>query len=65
MEDATNKHVLFTWGASQPMARDAIPIQRGEGVYFVDMDGKKYLDFNSQAMCSHLGHTVPDEVHPW
>ncbi len=26
------------------------------------MDGRKYLDFNSQAMCSNLGHTVPQEV---
>lgn len=27
-----------------------------EGVYFFDASGKKYLDFSSQLMCSHLGH---------
>src|SRR5580765_4202348 len=27
-----------------------------EGVYFFDAAGKKYLDFSSQLMCSHLGH---------
>lgn len=28
----------------------------------MDLNGKRYLDFNSQAMCSNLGHTVPQEV---
>jgi len=27
-----------------------------------DMNGKKYIDFNSQAMCSSLGHTCPPSV---
>lgn len=31
-------------------------IQNAEGVYFTDDDGKKYLDFSSQLMCSNLGH---------
>ncbi len=27
-----------------------------EGCYFMDVNGKKYLDFSSQLMCSNLGH---------
>jgi taurine---2-oxoglutarate transaminase len=27
-----------------------------EGCYFTDASGKRYLDFNSQLMCSNLGH---------
>jgi taurine--2-oxoglutarate transaminase len=27
-----------------------------EGCYFIDADGKRYLDFSAQLMCVHLGH---------
>lgn len=37
-------------------------MEKGEGSYFFDVEGRKYLDFNSQAMCSNLGHTVPQSV---
>lgn len=30
-----------------------------EGCYFTDGNGKKYLDFSSQLMCSNLGHKNP------
>jgi taurine--2-oxoglutarate transaminase len=40
----------------------ALVVARGEGSYFYDVEGRKYLDFNSQAMCSNLGHTVPQPV---
>ena len=32
------------------------------GVHFVDADGKRWLDWNSQAMCISMGHTPPDSV---
>jgi len=31
-------------------------IEAAEGCYFKDVDGKRYLDFSSQLMCSNLGH---------
>ncbi len=31
-------------------------IEKAEGSYFQDSNGKKYLDFSSQLMCSNLGH---------
>jgi hypothetical protein len=62
VQQQTAKHALFTWGASGPMSDAAIPIAHGEGVYFYDMNGKKYIDFNSQAMCSHFGHSTPQSV---
>ena len=37
-------------------------VSHGEGVYLVDKQGKKYLDFNSQAFCSSLGHTVDPTI---
>lgn len=35
---------------------------RAEGVYLYDDAGKQYLDWTSQAVCSNLGHTVPEQV---
>ncbi|MEM4597740.1 MAG: aminotransferase class III-fold pyridoxal phosphate-dependent enzyme [Thermoplasmata archaeon] len=31
-------------------------IKRAEGIYFEDHNGKRYMDFSSQLMCSNLGH---------
>lgn len=66
LEAAGKKHSMFTWGASGPMGDNAIHAVRAEGVYFWDRAGKKYLDFNSQAMCLHHGFTpdpmIVDEV---
>jgi len=59
---ATQDNVLFTWGATNPMISGAIAVERAEGCYFWDTDGKRYLDFNSQAMCISHGYTVPQEV---
>ena len=40
----------------------AVPISHGEGIYMYGFDGKKYIDWNSQAMCSNLGHTILPSV---
>jgi 4-aminobutyrate aminotransferase-like enzyme len=37
-------------------------IAKGDGCYFLDYNGKRYLDFNSMAMCSSLGHTVDPSI---
>eukprot|EP00966_Prymnesium_polylepis_P006180 141356-Prymnesium_polylepis.1 len=36
--------------------------ERGEGVYLYDMDGKQYMDWTSQAICTNLGYSVPPAV---
>lgn len=56
---ATEDHVLFTWGATNPMREMAPLVDRSEGVYLYTETGERYLDFNSQAMCVNHGHT-PD-----
>jgi len=49
------------WAPSQ--ARHAVPnMTHGEGVYLYDDKGKKYLDWTSQAVCSNLGHDLPESV---
>lgn len=54
MVDLCNKHTFWTWSAQG--AVDPIAVVRAEGIYFWDAGGKRYLDMNSQAMCSNIGH---------
>ena len=52
---------MMTWVPGK--ARDNVPIMtHGEGVYLYDDKGKQYLDWTSQAVCSNLGHDVPEAV---
>jgi len=58
---AQSNHVMATWGSGS--SASALPlIVKSEGVYLYDADGKQYLDWTSQAVCSNLGHTVPEAV---
>ncbi len=48
------EHSFWTWSAQGKVA--PIPVKTAKGVYFWDVDGKRYLDFNSMTMCVNLGH---------
>jgi taurine--2-oxoglutarate transaminase len=48
------EHTFWTWSAQAKV--DPIPLERAEGVYFWDVNGKRYLDFNSMVMCVNIGH---------
>ena len=48
------KHNFWTWSAQNHV--NPIPVINAQGVYFWDVDGKKYLDFNSMTMCVNIGH---------
>ncbi len=50
----TKEHVFFTWSAQSKVK--PIAVKRAKGVYFWDMDDKRYLDFNSMTMCVNIGH---------
>jgi len=50
----SKEYTLWSWSAQN--AVNPIPMVRGEGVYFWDANGKRYLDFNSQLMCVNIGH---------
>ena len=47
-------YTFFSWSAQSKIS--PIVIDRAEGVYFWDPDGKRYLDFNSQLMSINIGH---------
>ena len=52
--DLNKEYTFFSWAAQG--AVNPIPVERAEGVYFWDSNGKRYLDFNSQLMNVNIGH---------
>ena len=52
--DLTKRHTIFSWSAQGSV--HPIPMVRGEGIYFWDASGKRYIDMNSQLMCVNIGH---------
>ena len=52
--DLSKRHTIFSWSAQGSL--NPIPMVRGEGIYFWDADGKRYIDMNSQLMCVNIGH---------
>ena len=45
---------FWTWSAQGKVA--PIPIKKAKGVYFWDVNDKRYLDLNSMVMCCNIGH---------
>lgn len=45
---------FWTWSAQAKV--EPIAVNNSKGVYFWDIYGKKYLDFNSMVMCVNIGH---------
>jgi taurine--2-oxoglutarate transaminase len=54
------QYVLHSWSVQD--AVDPIPVAGGEGRYFWDFDGKRYLDFASQLVNVSIGHQHPKIV---
>jgi adenosylmethionine-8-amino-7-oxononanoate aminotransferase len=50
----SKEHVFYTWSAQAKV--NPIAVRRAKGVYFWDLDDKRYLDFNSMTMCVNIGH---------
>jgi taurine--2-oxoglutarate transaminase len=50
----TLEHGFWTWSTQAKVS--PIPVKRAKGVYFWDVDEKRYLDFNSMTMCVNIGH---------
>jgi len=48
------EHGFWTWSAQAKVS--PIAVKRAKGVYFWDINDKRYLDFNSMVMCCNIGH---------
>jgi taurine--2-oxoglutarate transaminase len=56
----TKRHTLFEWSAQAKV--DPIPVAGAKGSYFWTPEGKRFLDFNSQLMCTNIGHGHPKVI---
>ena len=52
------RHTYGTWSRQKAWAAPLL-ITDAEGVRFFDSQGRGYIDFSSQLMCSNLGHKNP------
>jgi taurine--2-oxoglutarate transaminase len=52
--EKSKRYTLYDWQAQSKAS--PIAVDRAEGVFFWDVDGTRYLDFNSQLMGVNIGH---------
>ncbi|MFK5635246.1 aspartate aminotransferase family protein [Ornithinimicrobium sp. LYQ103] len=57
IRELTRKHVFVSWSAQRTV--DPLPIAGGEGAWFWDHSGRRYLDFSSQLVNVNLGYQHP------
>jgi taurine--2-oxoglutarate transaminase len=50
----SKEHVFYTWSAQAKV--QPIAVKRASGVYFWNLEDRRYLDFNSMTMCVNIGH---------
>jgi taurine--2-oxoglutarate transaminase len=58
--ELSKRHTLFEWSAQARV--DPIAVAGAQGCWFWTPEGKRYLDFNSQLMCTNVGHGHPKVV---
>lgn len=61
IQTAAEDHVMMSWSNSKAV-KDLPVFERSEGVYLYDQNGKRFLDWTSQAVCVNLGYTVPESI---
>ena len=57
----SKEYTFFSWAVQSEV--NPIPIERAEGVYFWDVEGKRYIDFSAQLMNVNIGHQHPKVIH--
>ena len=58
--DMNREYTFFSWSVQGQV--NPIPVERANGIYFWDADGKRYIDFSSQLMNTNIGHQHPKVV---
>jgi taurine---2-oxoglutarate transaminase len=58
--EMNREYTFFSWSIQGQI--NPIPVEKAQGVYFWDTDGKRYLDFSSQLMNTNIGHQHPKVV---
>lgn len=53
--DMDHRYNMHSWSAQKKLNK-IIPVEKSEGIYFWDYNGKKYYDMSSQLVNMNLGH---------
>ena len=56
----SKEYTIFSWSAQKKIS--PIAMEKAEGCYFWDANGKKYFDLASQNYCSNIGHGHPKVI---
>jgi adenosylmethionine-8-amino-7-oxononanoate aminotransferase len=65
LQDLAHRHLLMHFtrnGAFAPDANRLLVLERGEGPYVFDTDGKRYLDGLSSLFCCQIGYSFGEEM---
>ena len=54
VKNLAKTHILHSWSVNAEI--DPTVISDVDGVYIIDQEGRKILDFSSQLMCVNAGH---------
>lgn len=57
IRELTQRHVMTSWSAQA--AVDPLPLAGGEGAYFWDYQGRRFLDLSSQLVNVNIGYQHP------
>src|SRR4051794_41458216 len=60
IQELDQQHVLHSWSVQNQIS--PLPVAGGEGRYFWDYDGNRYLDFASQLVNVSIGYQHPKVV---
>ena len=55
-QETVNKHKDYLWKCATNYYTEPIALERGEGMYVWDEDGKKYLDCFGGVLVTSVGH---------
>lgn len=58
--EMNKEFTFFSWSVQGQV--NPIAVEKAEGVYFWDTEGKRYIDFSSQLMNTNIGHQHPKVV---
>ena len=61
VSDLDRSYVFHSWSAQAQIS--PLPVAGGEGSYFWDFYGNKYLDFSSQLVFTNIGHQHPKVIN--
>src|SRR5918996_2371160 len=65
LQDLAHRHLLLHFarnGAFGPGGTPLLVLERGEGPYVFDTDGRRYLDGLSSLFCAQIGYSFGEEM---